>query len=117
MIYQFDEAYNGQVVEDIIDTNQPLDTYLTLVWPASDIPAQARELYRLTKIRFVYDVDDPTARMCCRSLAEVDNPLNMAHTYLRAMSPIHCHYLKQMDVKSSMSSESSCSCWGIKSLR
>lgn len=41
--------------------------------------------------------------MCCRSLNEVNNPLDMTLSYLRAMSPIHMQYLRNMDVKSSMS--------------
>lgn len=103
MIYKFDDSHNGQVVEEIISSDQPRDSYLNLNWPAGDIPPQARELYRLNKTRMVYDVDSPTARMCCRSIEEINTPLNMAHSYLRALSPIHVHYLKQMDVKSSMS--------------
>lgn len=70
---------------------------------SSDIPPQARELYKINKVRLLYDRDQPTARLCCRNAAEVDNPLNMTHAHLRAMSPIHLKYLSNMGVRSSMS--------------
>ncbi|ORY73093.1 hypothetical protein BCR35DRAFT_354215 [Leucosporidium creatinivorum] len=103
MIYQFDEEHNGHVVAEQADVWKLRDVFRGLVWPASDIPPQARELYRINKIRLLYDRDQPTARICCRDAAEVDNPLDMTHCYLRAMSPVHLKYLKNMDVKSSMS--------------
>jgi len=41
------------------------------------------------KVRILYDRDQPTARLVVRSKDDLDNPLNMTHCYLRAMSPIH----------------------------
>lgn len=41
--------------------------------------------------------------MCCRDAAEVETPLDMTHSLLRAMSPIHVKYLSNMGVRSSMS--------------
>ncbi|KAL8281241.1 hypothetical protein RQP46_006275 [Phenoliferia psychrophenolica] len=103
MIYQFDENWNGRVVAEQVDWSKTKDLFRGLNFPASDIPAQARELYKVNKVRLLYDRDQPTARMCCRSLEEVENPLNMTHCYLRAMSPIHIKYLGNMGVRSSMS--------------
>lgn len=51
MIYQFDEAANGKVVAEIIQKGVTCDLYMGLHFPASDIPAQARELYRINKVR------------------------------------------------------------------
>ncbi|GAA6043349.1 hypothetical protein JCM8097_008042 [Rhodosporidiobolus ruineniae] len=103
MIYQFDEAWNGRVVAEQVDYSRTKDLFRGLNFPASDIPAQARELYRINKVRLLYDRDQPTARLCCRSLDEVDTPLDMTHCHLRAMSPIHIKYLGNMGVRSSMS--------------
>lgn len=103
MIFQFDASYNGKVVTEIMDAGLTKDTYYGLQFPASDIPPQARELYKVNKLRLLYDRDLPTARMVCRSQADLDTPLDMAHCYLRAMSPIHLKYLESMDVRSSMS--------------
>ncbi|GAA5836366.1 hypothetical protein JCM9279_000365 [Rhodotorula babjevae] len=103
MVYQFDEAWNGRVVAEQVDWTRTKDLFRGLNFPASDIPPQARALYRLNKVRVLYDRDQPTARLCCRSMDEVDVPLDMTHCHLRAMSPIHIKYLGNMGVRSSMS--------------
>ncbi|BGP26717.1 hypothetical protein JCM10295v2_005674 [Rhodotorula toruloides] len=103
MIYQFDEMWNGRVVAEQVDWSRTRDLFRGLNFPASDIPAQARELYRINKVRVLYDRDQPTARLCCRSMEEVALPLDMTHCHLRAMSPIHTKYLGNMGVRSSMS--------------
>lgn len=103
MIYQFDASYNGKVITEIVDAGYTEDIYYGLQFPASDIPPQARELYKINKMRLLYDRDLPTARLVCRSQADLDTPLDMTHCYLRAMSPIHLKYLKNMGVRSSMS--------------
>ncbi|KAK4230191.1 hypothetical protein QBC38DRAFT_57278 [Podospora fimiseda] len=103
MIYQFDSQFNGKVVAELVDPAQTRDLYKGLHFPASDIPRQARELYKLNKVRLLYDRDLETARIVCRSLTELENPLDMTHSYLRAMSPIHLQYLANMAVRSSMS--------------
>lgn len=90
MVYVFDEDFNGRVEAEQVDWTRTHDLYLGLNFPASDIPPQARELYRINKVRLLYDRDQPTARICCKTLDEVENkPLDMTHCHLRAMSPIH----------------------------
>lgn len=79
------------------------DLYKGLHFPASDIPKQARDLYKLNKVRLLYDRDQETARLVCRSKEDLEIPLDMTHAYLRAMSPIHLKYLGNMSVRSSMS--------------
>ncbi|KAJ5096797.1 hypothetical protein N7456_007518 [Penicillium angulare] len=103
MVYQFDENANGRVVAEIMDPNVTVDLYQGLHFPASDIPAQARELYKVNKVRLLYNRDHPTARLVCRTLEDLETPLDMSHAYLRAMSPIHNQYLANMKVRSSMS--------------
>ncbi|TQN69266.1 Cyanobacterial phytochrome B [Colletotrichum shisoi] len=103
MIYQFDSSFNGKVVTELVDTTQTKDLYKGLHFPASDIPRQARELYRLNKVRLLYDRDLDTARLVCKTKEDLGVPLDLSHSYLRAMSPIHLKYLKNMAVRSSMS--------------
>ncbi|KAL7279741.1 hypothetical protein ACG7TL_006148 [Trametes sanguinea] len=103
LVYQFDEAWNGQVVAELVDWNQSHDLFRGLHFPATDIPAQARELYALNKVRLLYDRGQPTARLVVRSKADLEKPLDMTHCYLRAMSPIHIKYLGNMGVRASMS--------------
>lgn len=103
MIYQFDASFNGKVVTELVDTSQTIDLYKGLHFPASDIPRQARELYKINKVRLLYDRDLETARIVCRTQEDLETPLDMTHAYLRAMSPIHIKYLANMAVRSSMS--------------
>jgi light-regulated signal transduction histidine kinase (bacteriophytochrome) len=103
MIYQFDQTFNGRVVTELVDPRATKDLYKGLNFPASDIPKQARELYKLNKVRMLYDRDQETARLVCRTAEDLENPLDLTHSYLRAMSPIHLKYLANMAVRSSMS--------------
>lgn len=118
MIYQFDEEWNGQVVCELVDIKDTHDLYRGLNFPATDIPKQARDLYRINKVRLLYDRDLPSSRMVCREKSDLKTPVDMTHAYLRAMSPIHVKYLENMGVRASMS----CSImafnqlWGLISL-
>ncbi|KAF9534532.1 hypothetical protein CPB83DRAFT_756080 [Crepidotus variabilis] len=103
LVYQFDETWNGQVVSELLDWNQSHDLYRGLHFPASDIPIQARELYKINKVRLLYDRGQQTARIVVRNKDDLETPINMTHSYLRAMSPIHVKYLGNMGVRASMS--------------
>ncbi|KAJ5918372.1 CheY-like superfamily [Penicillium verhagenii] len=103
MVYQFDHKANGRVVAELMDPKVTVDLYQGLHFPASDIPSQARELYKANKVRLLYNRDHITARLVCRTLEDLETPLDMSHAYLRAMSPIHNQYLANMKVRSSMS--------------
>lgn len=103
MVYQFDDQWNGQVVTELVDWSRTKDLFQGLFFPATDIPAQARALYKLNKIRVLYDREAPTARLVCRSREALDRPLDLTHSFLRAMSPIHMQYLRNMGVRASFS--------------
>jgi light-regulated signal transduction histidine kinase (bacteriophytochrome) len=103
MVYQFDEVAAGSVVSEIVDPRASTDIYRGLKFPASDIPKQARDLYLINKIRVLYDRDQSTARLVCRTQEDAAIPLDLTHSYLRAMSPIHLKYLENMGVRASMS--------------
>lgn len=89
LVYQFDEEMNGNVVNELVNLNWTKDLYKGLMFPAADIPPQARELYKTNKVRFLYDRNQTTARLVLREKSDLDYPLDMTHCYLRAMSPIH----------------------------
>jgi light-regulated signal transduction histidine kinase (bacteriophytochrome) len=96
LIYQFDEAFNGQVVAELVEWGKTTDLYKGLMFPAADIPAQARQLYMTNKVRLLYDRSQTTARMVLRDREDLDHPLDMTHCYLRAMSPIHIKCTSQL---------------------
>ncbi|CAG8976457.1 hypothetical protein HYALB_00008047 [Hymenoscyphus albidus] len=103
MVYQFDETKAGCVVSEYFNAKASRDSYLNLHFPASDIPKQARDLYVVNKIRVLYDREEETARLMCRTKEDAETPLDLKHSYLRAMSPIHLKYLRNMGVRSCMS--------------
>ncbi|KAI5274872.1 hypothetical protein E4T47_02052 [Aureobasidium subglaciale] len=103
MVYQFDAQWNGRVVTELVDPRATKDLYKGLNFPASDIPKQAREMYKVNKVRMLYDRDHETARLVCRTIDDLEKPLDLTYSYLRAMSPIHIKYLANMAVRSSMS--------------
>ena len=118
MIYQFDPAWNGRVVTELVDPRATKDLYKGLNFPASDIPKQARDLYKVNKVRLLYDRDQTTARLVCRTMQDLENPLDLTYSYLRAMSPIHIKYLANMAVRASMSISINAfdELWGLISL-
>ncbi|WP_261381001.1 ATP-binding protein [Mucilaginibacter pallidiroseus] len=99
MVYRFAEDGHGEVVAEA--HNPELESWLGLHYPESDIPKQARELYKLNHTRLIADVNAEPANV----LTEADNetPFDMSCLQLRAVSPIHIQYLKNMGVASSFS--------------
>ena len=99
MVYRFADDGHGEVVAEA--KNEGLQTWLGLHYPASDIPKQARELYKLNLTRLIADVDAEHAKII--TSANNPQPLNLTYSQLRAVSPIHIQYLKNMEVASSFS--------------
>lgn len=99
MIYRFAADGHGEVVAEA--KNEKLEPWLGLHYPASDIPKQARELYKLNLTRLIADVNTVTSAISTAA----GNPMELDLTYsqLRAVSPIHIQYLKNMGVASSFS--------------
>ncbi len=99
-IYRFDAQWNGRVMAE--ERNEALPSYLDLRFPASDIPAQARDLYRVNRIRLIPDVDyEPVPILSDAAVA--DKPLDMTHCVLRSVSPVHLQYMRNMGTPASMS--------------
>jgi two-component system, chemotaxis family, sensor kinase Cph1 len=99
LVYRFDEDWNGTVIAE--DGNGRLPSYLDLRFPASDIPAQARELYRVNRIRIIPDADYAPVPILADQADE--QPLDLSYAALRSVSPIHIEYMKNMGTAASMS--------------
>ena len=99
MIYQFDAEWNGNVIAE--DRNDRLPSYLNLRFPASDIPRQARQLYRINRLRLIARNDyEPVRLLASGKEAE---PLDLSLSTLRSVSPVHLEYMRNMGTASSMS--------------
>ncbi|WP_341522617.1 ATP-binding protein [Pseudomonas sp. G.S.17] len=101
MIYRFEPEGHGKVVAEALTGSLP--SYHGLNFPGSDIPAQARELYRLNWIRVIPDATYTPVPLVPLLRPATGQPLDMSFSTLRSVSPIHCEYLKNMGVRSSMS--------------
>jgi chemotaxis family two-component system sensor kinase Cph1 len=99
MIYRFAEDGHGEVIAEA--RNADLPSWLGLHYPASDIPKQARELYKVNLTRLIANVHTTPAAIL--TVADNEVPLDMTSSHLRAVSPIHIQYLKNMGVESSFS--------------
>lgn len=100
MVYQFQPDKSGLVIAETRLDGQ--SRYDGLHFPASDIPAQARALYKRSLLRLIADVDDPGARILPG--VRLDGaPLDLSLAVTRSVSPIHIEYLRNMGVKASMS--------------
>lgn len=99
MLYQFLSDGAGEVVAEA--KNADMVPFLGLRYPASDIPKQARALYKRTLTRTIASVHAKTSPL----LSHDDNApaLDLSQSKLRAVSPIHIQYLKNMGVVASMS--------------
>lgn len=100
MIYRFLDDESGEVITESLEPG--LSPYLGLRYPASDIPRIARELYLANAHRQIPDRHaEPVAIL---SQASADQPpLDLTLSDLRAVSPVHLEYLKNMGVTASLS--------------
>ena len=101
MFYRFHEDGHGSV--DAEAKAPELEPYLGLHYPASDIPAQARELYRKNWVRLIFDGRAKPARVVPTLRADTGGPLDLSFSVLRSVSPIHLEYMANMGVRASMS--------------
>ena len=100
MVYRFGPDGAGEVIAESL--NGAVDSYEGLHFPASDIPSQARRLYSRNLLRIISDVNDPTVPVVPASGPD-GTVLDMSMSTLRAVSPIHIEYLRNMGVQASMS--------------
>lgn len=103
MLYQFDSSWHGRVVAEDIDPNSDLESYQHHHFPSSDIPRQARELYRLNRTRLIADASYTPGVIEPRVNPVTGRPLDLTYSILRSVSPVHVEYLKNMNVAASMS--------------
>lgn len=102
MVYKFHEDGHGEVVAEA--KSDSFESWLGLHYPASDIPKQARELYKINLVRLIADVNStPSALLTHHTEGGKALPLDLTYSTLRAVSPIHIQYLKNMGVASSFS--------------
>ena len=101
LVYRFDPEWNGEAIAEAIVPDWP-ESLLGLRFPASDIPRQARELYTRSPSRFVIDRDASPVPLVAADPSE-DKSVDLGHSILRPLSPIHLEYQRNLGVNGSMS--------------
>ena len=100
MVYRFHPDGSGEVIAEARE--REIDGFLGLRYPRTDIPAQARELYVRNRFRIIADIADKPVPIE-PELSINGKPLDLSLSTLRAVSPIHIEYLKNMGVRASLS--------------
>lgn len=113
MVYRFLPDDSGVVAAE--DAVAGLESFLGLHYPASDIPKQARELYRRNWLRAIPNIDYVAAPLQPPMNLRTSKSIDMSHCDLRSVSPIHLEYLRNMGVCASLSASIICQdqLWGM----
>jgi light-regulated signal transduction histidine kinase (bacteriophytochrome) len=101
LVYRFDEDGHGHVMAEARDENY--HSYLGQHFPASDIPAQARELYKLSRIRLIQDATYTPAPLVPPLNPVTGKANDLSFAALRSVSPVHLQYMRNMNTLASMS--------------
>jgi light-regulated signal transduction histidine kinase (bacteriophytochrome) len=96
MAYRFDEDGSGEVMAEA--RRDGLNPYCGQHFPASDIPAPARRLFALSRLRHLPDAAYTPVRL----LPESGAPVDMSRSILRHVSVMYSSYLKNMRTHATM---------------
>jgi light-regulated signal transduction histidine kinase (bacteriophytochrome) len=99
MVYRFLHDGSGKVVAE--DKADGIEAFLGLHYPASDIPRQARALYKRNWLRLIPNAGYTPAPL--EPGLRAGAALDMGDCVLRSVAPVHLEYLRNMGVTASMS--------------
>ena len=100
LLYKFDDDGHGEVVAE--DKVAEIESYLGLHFPASDIPAPAREMFLANQIRVILDTHEQAVEMIPTKHPLTDRPTDLTLANLRSAAPCHTEYLQNMGVSASL---------------
>lgn len=101
VLYQFDEEWQGRVMAE--SKGKALGSLLGHHFPASDIPSQARAMYSRNPLRLIFSATALPVRIERSPHSQAEAPVDMSSGMLRAVSPLHLQYLKNLGVAASCS--------------
>jgi two-component system, chemotaxis family, sensor kinase Cph1 len=100
MVYQFLPDWTGEIVAECC-TSGVEQQYVDLRFPATDIPAPARDVFRKNWTREIRDVEARPVELTPND-PNLSNRTDLSRSLYRAASPIHIEYLKNMGVRSTL---------------
>ncbi|AKJ29147.1 histidine kinase [Caldimonas brevitalea] len=101
LVYRFDAEGHGEVLAETIEPGY--ESYAGHRFPASDVPAQARELYLQNRIRLIASADYVPVPLRSTVPDAAQAPLDLSFAALRSVSPVHLEYMRNMGTAASMS--------------
>ena len=101
VLYKFNEDYSGKVIAEA--KADDILSYEGLYFPASDIPSQARELYKTNWVRLTPDTELPPSKLIPTKEEMGREPLDLSRSLLRRFSPIHLQYIRNQGLRASFS--------------
>ncbi len=100
MVYRFEDDDSGTVIAEALTTG--MEPFKGLRYPATDIPKQARALYKRNLLRIIADSSDEGHKIIPATNPDGE-PLDLSLSTTRAVSSIHLEYLRNMGVSASLS--------------
>ena len=101
LVYRFDSDGHGEVLAERLDPGY--HSYAGHRFPASDVPRQARELYRVNHIRVIPDAHYEPVPLVAAAGAPDPSTIDLSFAALRSVSPVHLEYMRNMGTPASMS--------------
>jgi diguanylate cyclase (GGDEF)-like protein len=98
--YRFAEDGHGEVIAEARAMH--VASYLGLHYPMADVPAQARTQYLRQSVGAIADSSyQPVPILADPALLDLA-PLDLTHSALRSVSPVHREYMRNMNTKASL---------------
>jgi diguanylate cyclase (GGDEF)-like protein len=100
MAYRFNKDGHGEVIAEACVAG--LKPYLGQWYPAADIPPQARRQYLRQRVGAIVDSSYRPVLLLTDPALDDQAPLDLTHSELRSVSPIHCEYMRNMNTAASL---------------
>lgn len=101
ILYQFESDNSGVVLGEAIKND--LESYMGLHFPATDVPHYVRKMYLSQPLRYIPDINESALSLLTVMPEESKSSLDLSNVMLRAVSPVHIEYLRNMGVVSALS--------------
>jgi light-regulated signal transduction histidine kinase (bacteriophytochrome) len=101
MMYRYLPSWDGEVIAE--DKSPEAHSFLHHRFPATDIPLPARQLYLKNRTRQIVDSSAAAVPIEPPQHYLTRKPIDLSNSKLRAVSPVHLSYLRNMEVRASFS--------------
>lgn len=101
MVYQFGDQGHGKVVAEAHAAH--LQPYLGNHYPTTDIPSQARRQFFRQRVGSIADSSYQPVPLLVDPRFDDGEPLDLAESALRSVSPIHREFMRNMGTSASLS--------------